>query len=97
MPARKQCWENLGVRSLRRETWTSCNRTFGRDCNNMADGMGPSPYIMGMEPRSPWKWLKRHTSELQSHHDLVCRLLLEKKKKKKINENKEKTISGEYR
>ena len=23
-----------------------------------------------------------HTSELQSHHDLVCRLLLEKKKKK---------------
>src|SRR5437773_9613591 len=30
-------------------------------------------------------WLYRseeHTSELQSHHDLVCRLLLEKKKKK---------------
>ena len=25
----------------------------------------------------------RHTSELQSHHDLVCRLLLEKKKKEK--------------
>ena len=24
----------------------------------------------------------RHTSELQSHHDLVCRLLLEKKNKK---------------
>src|SRR5437667_2995724 len=28
------------------------------------------------EPRS-----EEHTSELQSHHDLVCRLLLEKKKK----------------
>src|SRR5437667_12658729 len=28
---------------------------------------------------------EEHTSELQSHHDLVCRLLLEKKKKKKIN------------
>src|SRR5260221_3688813 len=32
-----------------------------------------------------WKWQKRerseeHTSELQSHSDLVCRLLLEKKK-----------------
>src|SRR5437773_9577131 len=28
---------------------------------------------------------EEHTSELQSHHDLVCRLLLEKKKKiKKI-------------
>src|SRR5437667_5077583 len=25
---------------------------------------------------------KEHTSELQSHHDLVCRLLLEKKKEK---------------
>src|SRR5437773_12105829 len=30
------------------------------------------------KPRS-----EEHTSELQSHHDLVCRLLLEKKKKKK--------------
>src|SRR5437667_2201508 len=26
---------------------------------------------------------EEHTSELQSHHDLVCRLLLEKKKQKK--------------
>src|SRR5471032_3455651 len=32
----------------------------------------------GVEIRS-----EEHTSELQSHHDLVCRLLLEKKKKKK--------------
>src|SRR5437667_8320719 len=31
----------------------------------------------GHIPRS-----EEHTSELQSHHDLVCRLLLEKKKKK---------------
>src|SRR5437773_11592644 len=28
---------------------------------------------------------EEHTSELQSHHDLVCRLLLEKKKKKLKN------------
>src|SRR5437773_9717175 len=28
---------------------------------------------------------EEHTSELQSHHDLVCRLLLEKKKKTKID------------
>src|SRR5437773_9473935 len=27
---------------------------------------------------------EEHTSELQSHHDLVCRLLLEKKKKKEL-------------
>src|SRR5438034_6008663 len=28
---------------------------------------------------------EEHTSELQSHSDLVCRLLLEKKKKEKIS------------
>src|SRR5437667_5819893 len=51
--------------------------------------------------RSPWRYRRRsgcrrrrsparseeHTSELQSHHDLVCRLLLEKKKKKTITNN----------
>src|SRR5574343_706374 len=30
---------------------------------------------------------EEHTSELQSHHDLVCRLLLEKKKKRSIKTN----------
>src|SRR5438132_7223770 len=34
-----------------------------------------SPPIMSSLPRS-----EEHTSELQSHSDLVCRLLLEKKK-----------------
>src|SRR5437588_6424685 len=33
---------------------------------------------------------EEHTSELQSHSDLVCRLLLEKKKKKKIQNIKQK-------
>src|SRR5437773_4997768 len=28
---------------------------------------------------------EEHTSELQSHHDLVCRLLLEKKKKETLH------------
>src|SRR5438034_6067781 len=31
---------------------------------------------------------EEHTSELQSHSDLVCRLLLEKKKKKICRENR---------
>src|SRR5437667_1957149 len=31
---------------------------------------------------------EEHTSELQSHHDLVCRLLLEKKKKNKHKRKK---------
>src|SRR5437667_802998 len=33
---------------------------------------------------------EEHTSELQSHHDLVCRLLLEKKKKKQKQTNQKK-------
>ena len=33
---------------------------------------------------------EEHTSELQSHHDLVCRLLLEKKKKNKYKQKKKK-------
>src|SRR5260221_5602875 len=33
------------------------------------------------DPQSPWqRRSEEHTSELQSHSDLVCRLLLEKKK-----------------
>jgi len=35
---------------------------------------------VSQQPRS-----EEHTSELQSHHELVCRLLLEKKKKKKLH------------
>src|SRR5215204_7736098 len=41
-------------------------------------------------PCWPPRWRsEEHTSELQSHSDLVCRLLLEKKKRK----SKEKTIN----
>src|SRR6266540_3090380 len=43
--------------------------------------------------RCPSRRLPRseeHTSELQSHHDLVCRLLLEKKKKKLIEKTQTK-------
>src|SRR5437773_8980900 len=49
----------------------------------------PGAGVGGGEPARPHPRLRRdqarqrseeHTSELQSHHDLVCRLLLEKKK-----------------
>src|SRR5436190_18619257 len=36
---------------------------------------------------------EEHTSELQSHSDLVCRLLLEKKKNKKHTNKQFKTIT----
>src|SRR5438132_6116973 len=39
---------------------------------------------MGIDTRS-----EEHTSELQSHSDLVCRLLLEKKKKKPTENHEE--------
>src|SRR5690349_23493223 len=32
-----------------------------------------------------WERSEEHTSELQSRRDLVCRLLLEKKKRRKVN------------
>src|SRR5438034_7936916 len=41
---------------------------------------GRDPELVVLSPRS-----EEHTSELQSHSDLVCRLLLEKKKKKEIS------------
>src|SRR5438477_4361397 len=46
----------------------------------------------GREPRrwwrGGWSWMRseEHTSELQSHVNLVCRLLLEKKKKKNMRQ-----------
>src|SRR5436190_4645160 len=39
---------------------------------------------------------EEHTSELQSHSDLVCRLLLEKKKKKKIYRDKFTELGYDY-
>src|SRR5436190_16936115 len=36
---------------------------------------------------------EEHTSELQSHSDLVCRLLLEKKKKQNLNISDGQTIA----
>src|SRR4051812_49582434 len=38
---------------------------------------GTEPRIV---PQAPWWRSEEHTSELQSHVNLVCRLLLEKKK-----------------
>src|SRR5260221_3172185 len=42
------------------------------------------PYMLSYTLDTHWIWARQrseeHTSELQSHSDLVCRLLLEKKK-----------------
>src|SRR5436190_13843139 len=53
----------------------------------------PRPHRRVAAPRS-----EEHTSELQSHSDLVCRLLLEKKKSKKlITKHKYKKVSYQRR
>src|SRR5437773_5101711 len=47
-------------------------------------GRGLGALIRELEGKKPEPARsEEHTSELQSHHDLVCRLLLEKKKKNK--------------
>src|SRR5437867_6866816 len=43
----------------------------------------PHPLLRGLVPHVPRPRSEEHTSELQSPYDLVCRLLLEKKKKNK--------------
>src|SRR5438132_9279547 len=49
----------------------------------LSSAFSSSPAVTSISPRS-----EEHTSELQSHSDLVCRLLLEKKKKKQIQNKK---------
>src|SRR5260221_7035343 len=39
------------------------------------------PHVLPVGRTAPGERSEEHTSELQSHSDLVCRLLLEKKKK----------------
>src|SRR2546428_8431658 len=43
------------------------------------------PVALGFRSRRPEARSEEHTSELQSRSDLVCRLLLEKKKNKKAS------------
>src|SRR5437667_3882438 len=52
-----------------------------------------TPSTTRMSHRRPrYTRSEEHTSELQSHHDLVCRLLLEKKKKKSLAQQPYKRI-----
>src|SRR5206468_6490237 len=57
-------------------------------CNANVSGSGSGPLVQGLiatrsARRIPCSRSEEHTSELQSRSDLVCRLLLEKKKKQK--------------
>src|SRR5437773_4926911 len=62
----------------------SCVRTrlYARPTRVIASGFRSAlrSYDLLKSPSSAFR-SEEHTSELQSHHDLVCRLLLEKKNK----------------
>src|SRR5438132_3062675 len=64
---------NSSARPASTSCWMSASRS-GPGGGSACDFQRITKY-----PRS-----EEHTSELQSHSDLVCRLLLEKKKKKKM-------------
>src|SRR5260221_13353183 len=49
----------------------------------LLDEVAPPPFLTMATFLKGWR-SEEHTSELQSHSDLVCRLLLEKKKKHKV-------------
>src|SRR5437773_8490896 len=71
-------------RSLRAQERRECRRSGRGDCGVQIVGASDS-YGEAITERCELRQKSRseeHTSELQSHHDLVCRLLLEKKKKK---------------
>src|SRR5437773_6028356 len=74
--------------SLRKATflkWSGCRHVAlvpaGKNATSPAPNRRSSPLSSVMKPRS-----EEHTSELQSHHDLVCRLLLEKKNTQKTQQ-----------
>src|SRR5437667_3825712 len=60
---------------------SSSPSAFTRRTSSLAGGLGAEGEL---DIRS-----EEHTSEPQSHHDLVCRLLLEKKKKKNKNNKRQ--------
>src|SRR6266478_7427984 len=49
---------------------------------------GPGPPCPSPERAPPWPRSEEHTSELQSQSNLVCRLLLEKKKTRRYTQSR---------
>ena len=59
-------------------------------------GLTLTSFNYGEIPITTTERSEEHTSELQSHHDLVCRLLLEKKKTSKLDKKAEASENLKY-
>ena len=68
----------MGLVILESEASKGNTRSIG-GCVAYASGLG-SLYKAAVAKKAAMRRSEEHTSELQSHYDLVCRLLLEKKK-----------------
>src|SRR5438034_7173038 len=87
---RETSWQTVKPPQKATSGWMTCNpRSISSSKPQLVTS--PSPAAIGTGERAqssaypfksrPGKRSEEHTSELQSHSDLVCRLLLEKKKK----------------
>src|SRR5688572_30989147 len=80
-------FRSVGAPPPARRTWLQGSRLAAlrsrRSRRRDRSSPAPAPGAAPPPERKPWRWRsEEHTSELQSQSNLVCRLLLEKKKKK---------------
>src|SRR5438132_13194132 len=66
-------------------SYTTLFRSLRRFHEAHAQELGETALVMRGQDGASQGRSEEHTSELQSHSDLVCRLLLEKKKKHRSN------------
>src|SRR5207249_12040007 len=79
----------ISLSRMTRPNWPSVMQITGRpeakySPSLLGKEVSPNPRLRGRTSASAVSRSEEHTSELQSRFDLVCRLLLEKKKKNDI-------------
>src|SRR5206468_8722838 len=78
--AMELAWVTFNYLGIERTTTESTVRSVA-DVTRRTDAGGHLQAAPGLNHTGRWARSEEHTSELQSRSDLVCRLLLEKKKK----------------